>query len=60
MTLPPTRWIALGLFVAGAIVLTLIEWTLPGLLLLAAAIVLGVFTIVTPELLAEQADDGDG
>ncbi len=54
-----SRWIALGLFVLGAIVFTLLELTLPGLLLLAAAFVLGVFTIASPELLAADADERD-
>jgi hypothetical protein len=54
------RWLALGLFVVGAIVFTLLEVTLEGLLLLAAAIVLGVFTIASPDFLAAEADDRDG
>lgn len=54
-----SRWVALGLFVLGAIVFTLLELTLPGLLLLAAAFVLGVWTIASPELLGSQSDEPD-
>jgi hypothetical protein len=54
------RWVALGLFVLGAIVFTLLEITLPGLLLLTAAVVLGVWTIASPELLGPEPDEPDG
>jgi hypothetical protein len=54
------RWVALGLFGLGAIVFTLLEITLPGLLLLVAAFVLGVFTIASPELLGSESDEPDG
>jgi hypothetical protein len=53
------RWVTLGLFVLGAIVFTLLEITLPGLLLLAAAVVLGMFTIASPELLGRESDEPD-
>ena len=38
---------------------TLLEITLPGLLLLVAAVVLGVFAIASPELLAPEPDESD-
>lgn len=53
------KWIALGLFGLGAIVFTLLEITIPGLILLTAAFLLGVYTIASPEQLADEAIDGD-
>jgi hypothetical protein len=54
------RWVALGLFGLAALVFTVLELTLPGLLLLAAALVIGVYAIASPELLAAEADETDG
>jgi hypothetical protein len=48
------RWIALGLFGLGAIVFTLLEITVPGLILLIGAFLIGVYTIASP---AQLADD---
>jgi uncharacterized membrane protein HdeD (DUF308 family) len=56
---PALRWVALGLFGLAAIVFTLLELTVPGLILLFSSIVLGVFAIATPELLAVERDEPD-
>lgn len=50
------RWISLGLFVLGMIVFTFLEITVPGLILLIAAFLIGVYTIASPELLADHGD----
>jgi uncharacterized membrane protein HdeD (DUF308 family) len=55
----PARWVALGLFGLAAVVFTLLELTLPGLLLLAAALVIGVYAIASPELLSARPDETD-
>jgi hypothetical protein len=52
------KWVALGLFGLGAIVFTLLEITIPGLILLTAAFLLGVYTIASPEQLAAEEDGG--
>lgn len=53
------KWVALGLFGLGAIVFTLLEITIPGLILLTAAFLLGVYTIASPEQLADDGSEGD-
>jgi hypothetical protein len=59
MRRPALRWVALGLFGLAAIVFTLLELTVPGLILLFSSIVLGVFAIATPELLGARSDEPD-
>jgi hypothetical protein len=54
-----SKWIALGLFGLGAIVFTLLEITLPGLILLTAAFLIGVYTIASPEQLADDVPSAD-
>lgn len=48
------QWIALGLFGLGAVVFTLLEITLPGLILLLGAFLVGVYTIASPEQLSGE------
>jgi hypothetical protein len=48
------RWISLTLFGLGAIVFTLLEITVPGLILLIGAFLVGVYTIASPEQLADD------
>lgn len=59
MKKPARKWIVLGLFGLAAIVFTLLELTIPGLILLFAALIGGVFTIATPDLLAAEPDEPD-
>jgi membrane-bound ClpP family serine protease len=55
------KWMSLALFVLGMIVFTFMEITLPGLILLIAAFLIGVYTIASPEQLApEVGEEGGG
>ncbi len=59
MRRPALKWVALGLFGLAAVVFTLLELTVPGLILLFASLVLGVFAIANTELLGPEPDEPD-